>query len=68
MTTDGTCVPFLLRFSERIEPRPLVAHHYDAVAQLSLVQVRGVWVFAVDEKFESGTKKTGIGQETTDDD
>ena len=71
MTTERTTsIPFLLRFAELIPPELPLRLGYDASAQVSVVQVEHAWVAALDQRCEvhRSTKKTGVGQETTDDD
>jgi hypothetical protein len=62
--------PILMRFAEAIPGGPRVPFRYDLVRQISQVNCNGEWVDAVDSTLtlEASTKKTGVGQETTDDD
>lgn len=62
--------PMLLRFAERIVAEPKPSLRYDAIRQITLVNSGDHWIDAVDSglTLDESTKKTGVGQETTDDD
>lgn len=69
MTTS--LVPFLLRFGEAIPPKDLPPITYDSSRQLSRALIDGQWIDAADcsnDVMGGATKKTGVNQETTDDD
>lgn len=62
--------PFLMQFAERILNDEMPVGRYDAERQITQVRVGGKWIDAVDSEctLQGSTKKTGVGQETTDDD
>ena len=69
MTTSTE--PFLLQFGEVLPRADLPPVVYDPARQVSRVQIEGRWVDVADcgeAMLGGGTKKTGVGQETTDDD
>src|SRR5262245_2335281 len=69
MTTE--MLPFLLRFGEVIPPQDRAPIVYDPSRQMSRALVDGQWIDVADcagELLGGVTKKTGVGQETTDDD
>lgn len=64
-------LPFLLRFGERIPRQAPPPITYDSSRQVSRALIDGRWVDAVDcsgHVIGGWTKKTGVDQETTDDD
>jgi hypothetical protein len=62
--------PILMQFAERIVVEPNPSLRYDTVRQIMQVKSGDHWLDAVDSglTLEALTKKTGVGQETTDDD
>lgn len=62
--------PMLMRFAERIVAEPELSLRYDTLRQITLVNSGCNWIDAVDSglTLDASTKKTGVGQETTDDD
>ncbi len=64
-----TFLPFVVRFGEFMEERPLRQLRYDASRQIAQVLVEGIWVDTPDAtgEVEASTRMTKIAPETTDD-
>lgn len=62
--------PFAVRLGQRMPRESGPEIRYDAARELTQVCVDGEWVDAIDARIEVGhvTRKTGVDQETTDDD
>jgi hypothetical protein len=74
MTNDNsrnrdTFLPFVVRFGEPMEERPLRPLRYDAPRQIAQVLVDGTWVDTPDAtgEVEASTRMTKIARETIDD-
>ena len=74
MTNDNwrsgdTFLPFLARFGEPMEDRPLRPLRYDASRQIAQVLVDETWMDTPDAtgEVEASTRMTKIAPETTDD-
>lgn len=67
--TQGGIVPFLVRRSESMSQPPRFRLRYDTQRQITQVDVGGRWIDAPDvaDGSNSGTRRTRVQAETTDD-